>query len=386
MHDKRRVKIEHIDIEDIMAGSKPKMSIGSRYFLMDYGEFKTRILFPDGWWTFYQNKFKFFEVRELDLDDKRKLFLYAVRDSGAWIFSVEEAAAIGFKILKSMEKIETEEEVELANAMANLLEHVWTLRLTGSQLKKWRMEDWLKVLEGSFDLRSFFKPVEFKSEEGLAYYRFYYKKHMDRYIPNPKANFLREQEDLKSEYEEDIYLDLVNSRPDLSYAAYFDIENPETLTFEIVRRQFLIMTRDFLRGSLTSKEFSEQCFVPLMNNKKVYPRDKKFEDLLFLIFKISDMGFHVIRYKSSGSFAEAIEYYNNRYETKVPTERTTEAVYKDKRPTNSTLLPEEYASFMVSVVKALPHDIDPDIACGWELNPDALAKALRETLCPPERD
>ncbi len=43
-----------------------------------------------------------------------------------------------------------------------------------------------------------------------------------------------------------------------------------------------------------------------------------------------------------------------------------------------------YVEFQLAVLRALPRDIDPDIAEGWRNNGQGLAKVLREALLPPE--
>ncbi len=49
----------------------------------------------------------------------------------------------------------------------------------------------------------------------------------------------------------------------------------------------------------------------------------------------------------------------------------------------NTLSLGQQANFIAAVAKALPRDIDPDIARNWEQNGEALTKVLREALCPP---
>ena len=44
-----------------------------------------------------------------------------------------------------------------------------------------------------------------------------------------------------------------------------------------------------------------------------------------------------------------------------------------------------YVEFQLAVLRALPRDIDPDIADGWHNNGQSLAKVLREALLPPEK-
>ena len=41
-----------------------------------------------------------------------------------------------------------------------------------------------------------------------------------------------------------------------------------------------------------------------------------------------------------------------------------------------------YAEFQAAVIKALPRDIDQDVALGWAHNGEALARVLREALTP----
>ena len=41
-----------------------------------------------------------------------------------------------------------------------------------------------------------------------------------------------------------------------------------------------------------------------------------------------------------------------------------------------------YAEFQAAVIKALPRDIDQDVALGWTKNGEALARILREALTP----
>ena len=48
----------------------------------------------------------------------------------------------------------------------------------------------------------------------------------------------------------------------------------------------------------------------------------------------------------------------------------------------NTLSLGQQANFHAAVLKALPHDIDSDVAFGWERNGEALTKALRSVLCP----
>ena len=44
-----------------------------------------------------------------------------------------------------------------------------------------------------------------------------------------------------------------------------------------------------------------------------------------------------------------------------------------------------YVEFQLAVLRALPRDIDPDIADGWRNNGQSLARVLREALLPPEK-
>ena len=41
-----------------------------------------------------------------------------------------------------------------------------------------------------------------------------------------------------------------------------------------------------------------------------------------------------------------------------------------------------YAEFQAAIIKALPRDIDQDVALGWTKNGEALARVLREALAP----
>ncbi len=50
----------------------------------------------------------------------------------------------------------------------------------------------------------------------------------------------------------------------------------------------------------------------------------------------------------------------------------------------NTLSLGQQANFIAAVTKALPRDIDPDVARKWEQNGEALTWALRKALCPPE--
>jgi hypothetical protein len=49
----------------------------------------------------------------------------------------------------------------------------------------------------------------------------------------------------------------------------------------------------------------------------------------------------------------------------------------------NTLSLGQQANFHAAVLKALPRDIEPDNAYGWECNGAALTKVLREALCAP---
>ena len=49
----------------------------------------------------------------------------------------------------------------------------------------------------------------------------------------------------------------------------------------------------------------------------------------------------------------------------------------------NTLSLAQQANFHAAVLKALPRNIDADIALEWERNGDALTKVLREALVPP---
>ena len=49
----------------------------------------------------------------------------------------------------------------------------------------------------------------------------------------------------------------------------------------------------------------------------------------------------------------------------------------------NTLSLGQQANFHAAVIKALPRNIDFNIALGWEQNGKALTKVLRETLIPP---
>lgn len=43
-----------------------------------------------------------------------------------------------------------------------------------------------------------------------------------------------------------------------------------------------------------------------------------------------------------------------------------------------------YIEFQAAVLRALPRDINPDIALGWTRNGEALTRTLREALIPPD--
>lgn len=49
----------------------------------------------------------------------------------------------------------------------------------------------------------------------------------------------------------------------------------------------------------------------------------------------------------------------------------------------NTLSLGQQANFHAAVLKALPRDIDPDVALNWERNGKALTRALRSVLLPP---
>lgn len=51
----------------------------------------------------------------------------------------------------------------------------------------------------------------------------------------------------------------------------------------------------------------------------------------------------------------------------------------------NTLSLGQQANFIAAVAKALPRDINPEVARGWEQNGEALTKVLREALCPPSQ-
>jgi len=52
----------------------------------------------------------------------------------------------------------------------------------------------------------------------------------------------------------------------------------------------------------------------------------------------------------------------------------------------NTLSLDQQANFHAAVLKALPRDIEPDVARGWEMNGKALTKEFRSLLCPPESE
>ena len=47
-------------------------------------------------------------------------------------------------------------------------------------------------------------------------------------------------------------------------------------------------------------------------------------------------------------------------------------------------VPGAYVEFQLAVLRALPRDINPDVADGWRNNGQSLARALREALLPPD--
>jgi len=49
----------------------------------------------------------------------------------------------------------------------------------------------------------------------------------------------------------------------------------------------------------------------------------------------------------------------------------------------NTLSLGQQANFIAAVAKALPRDIDPEVARNWERNGETLTKVLREALCTP---
>ena len=53
-------------------------------------------------------------------------------------------------------------------------------------------------------------------------------------------------------------------------------------------------------------------------------------------------------------------------------------------PPRNFMLTGDTLNFNKAVLRALPHDIDPNIADGWRNNTGALAKVLREALLPPD--
>lgn len=50
----------------------------------------------------------------------------------------------------------------------------------------------------------------------------------------------------------------------------------------------------------------------------------------------------------------------------------------------NTLSLGQQANFHAAILKALPRDINPNVAHGWEINGEALTRALRKVLCQPE--
>ncbi|MFZ2555467.1 MAG: hypothetical protein WAZ27_05280 [Minisyncoccia bacterium] len=44
----------------------------------------------------------------------------------------------------------------------------------------------------------------------------------------------------------------------------------------------------------------------------------------------------------------------------------------------------QFTEFSAAVIKALPRDIDPEVALNWANNGAGLAKVLKDALCPPE--
>lgn len=55
---------------------------------------------------------------------------------------------------------------------------------------------------------------------------------------------------------------------------------------------------------------------------------------------------------------------------------------KDGTPSQVT---GRYVEFQVAVLRALPRNIDPDVALGWTQNVESLARVLREALMPDEK-
>ena len=47
-------------------------------------------------------------------------------------------------------------------------------------------------------------------------------------------------------------------------------------------------------------------------------------------------------------------------------------------------VPGAYVEFQLAVLRALPRDINPDVADGWRNNGQSLARVLREALLPPD--
>jgi hypothetical protein len=56
---------------------------------------------------------------------------------------------------------------------------------------------------------------------------------------------------------------------------------------------------------------------------------------------------------------------------------------KGKNAMTTTQLDGLTATFLASIATCLPRDISGDVMQGWNQNPKALQKALREALCPP---
>ncbi|MBI2175392.1 MAG: hypothetical protein HYU35_01525 [Parcubacteria group bacterium] len=48
----------------------------------------------------------------------------------------------------------------------------------------------------------------------------------------------------------------------------------------------------------------------------------------------------------------------------------------------ASLVTGSYVEFQAAVLRALPRDINPDVALGWAQNGESLARVLRETLTP----
>ena len=49
----------------------------------------------------------------------------------------------------------------------------------------------------------------------------------------------------------------------------------------------------------------------------------------------------------------------------------------------NTLSLDQQANFIAAIIKALPRDIDPEVARSWEMSGGSLTKTLRQALCPP---